>query len=797
MENNNTNTTDRKGQTVTFYSYKGGVGRSMALVNIACLAAKEKKKVLLIDCDLEAPGLHQFFKTPDETPGFVDLVTDINSWVNEESNNDEEGYNTFMAKHINNYIAADVSPFAPNFSNLNVNIPNETLPKNTELDTSITIDLIKSGRFDTGYSKKLSAINWLELYKKAPAFFRTFASWLEKEYDYIFVDARTGLADTSGICTMLMPQKLVLVFVLNKQNINGVVDVAAQAIDYRFDSYDPRRLDIYPLPSRIENSVNPFLQHWIDNYKEKFVKLFKEKYRLDDCRLSPYFDRCFIQYYAIHAYGENIPVLTESTASSNFISYNYNNFFSILKKNLPAWEVISAEEELANEKQAGEYFRKGLDLYYKNEFDKAIEEYNNAINLKPDFTDAYFNRGLSYFALKKYSQAVNDYNVVIQVENNASDAYYNRGLAKNNMSLYEEAIKDYDKAIEIKPDYYSAYNNRGLAKESLKKQEEAITDYSKAIEIKPDYALAYMNRGISKEELKQLEDALKDYDKAIELKPDYDAAYNNRGLVKEYLKQFEEAIKDYDKAIEIKPDYALAYMNRGISKEALKQYDGAIKDYNKAIELKPAFDIYNLRGNVKYNSKQYMEAIEDYSKAIELNPNFAMGYRNRGLANYEYKKYAEAINDCSLAIQIMPEYMEAYIDRGYASIKIKKYKEAIDDFNKVLIAKPDDIATLNGLANVYRHLKEYDKAIEYNEKSLAKDNSDDGLFGTRAEIFAEKGDEEGFYLNIEKAISLGLDVNKEMEEEPEIMNRYLTQPRFQELTKKYNIQLSTVNAMLS
>ena len=59
MQTNDKNTKDRKGQTITYYSYKGGVGRSMALVNIACLAAKEGKKILLIDCDLEAPGLHR------------------------------------------------------------------------------------------------------------------------------------------------------------------------------------------------------------------------------------------------------------------------------------------------------------------------------------------------------------------------------------------------------------------------------------------------------------------------------------------------------------------------------------------------------------------------------------------------------------------------------------------------------------------------------------------------------------------------------------------------------------------
>jgi Mrp family chromosome partitioning ATPase len=48
---------------VTFYSYKGGVGRTFALANLAVLLARRGKRVLLMDWDLEAPGLHRYFKT--------------------------------------------------------------------------------------------------------------------------------------------------------------------------------------------------------------------------------------------------------------------------------------------------------------------------------------------------------------------------------------------------------------------------------------------------------------------------------------------------------------------------------------------------------------------------------------------------------------------------------------------------------------------------------------------------------------------------------------------------------------
>ena len=56
-----------EGTVVTFYSYKGGVGRSMVLANIAWLLAKKYgKSVILVDWDLEAPGLHRFFGIADD-----------------------------------------------------------------------------------------------------------------------------------------------------------------------------------------------------------------------------------------------------------------------------------------------------------------------------------------------------------------------------------------------------------------------------------------------------------------------------------------------------------------------------------------------------------------------------------------------------------------------------------------------------------------------------------------------------------------------------------------------------------
>lgn len=96
---------------------------------------------------------------------------------------------------------------------------------------------------------------------------------------------------------------------------------------------------------------------------------------------------------------------------------------------------------------------------------KAIEYLNNAIKLQTDYTDAYIaynNRGVAYDDLGQYQRAIEDYNKAIRLKPNNADAYYNRGLAYKELGQYPRAIRDFDQAIRLKPDYADAYYNRGV-----------------------------------------------------------------------------------------------------------------------------------------------------------------------------------------------------------------------------------------------------------------------------------------------------------------------------------------------
>lgn len=80
-------TPSREGQVITFYSYKGGTGRTMALANTAWILAANGQRVLVADWDLESPGLHRFYapfldaEQVATTGGVMDLILDY-EWEN-------------------------------------------------------------------------------------------------------------------------------------------------------------------------------------------------------------------------------------------------------------------------------------------------------------------------------------------------------------------------------------------------------------------------------------------------------------------------------------------------------------------------------------------------------------------------------------------------------------------------------------------------------------------------------------------------------------------------------------------
>ena len=116
------------------------------------------------------------------------------------------------------------------------------------------IDLVPAGRQGGGYATRVTSFDWGRFYQESGGgvLLEAVKEQLREDYDFVLVDSRTGLADTAGICTVQMPDELVVCFTLNHQSIQGASAVAASADRQRRRPSGEPSLRIWPVPTRID-----------------------------------------------------------------------------------------------------------------------------------------------------------------------------------------------------------------------------------------------------------------------------------------------------------------------------------------------------------------------------------------------------------------------------------------------------------------------------------------------------------------------------------------------------------------
>jgi tetratricopeptide (TPR) repeat protein len=187
------------------------------------------------------------------------------------------------------------------------------------------------------------------------------------------------------------------------------------------------------------------------------------------------------------------------------------------------------------------YLERGNAYLGKSEYERAIADYDRAIELDPKYAMAYHNRGLSHYNRRDYDQAIADYSHAIQLNPKYAVAYHGRGLAYRKKGEYDRAIADYDRVIELDPQYTEAYIVRGAAHDFKGEYDRAIADYNRAIELNPKSADAYNNRGASRHDKGEYERSIADYDRALELNPNHREASSGRRMAQEKLAEAQKA----------------------------------------------------------------------------------------------------------------------------------------------------------------------------------------------------------------------------------------------------------------
>ena len=223
-----------EGQIVTFYSYKGGTGRTMALANVAWILASNGLRVLVVDWDLESPGLHKYFhpflddSVVAATPGVIEIIREF-EWA-----------------------AVDASPREGDWHRRHAEVLQHAVSLRWDFPAHGTVDFISAGKQNRDYSSAVSSMDWDNFYERLGGgqFLDAMRDDMKKNYDYVLIDSRTGLSDIADICTVQLPDILVDCFTLNDQSIDGAAAVAKHIAS----RYNNRDIRILPVPMRIADS---------------------------------------------------------------------------------------------------------------------------------------------------------------------------------------------------------------------------------------------------------------------------------------------------------------------------------------------------------------------------------------------------------------------------------------------------------------------------------------------------------------------------------------------------------------
>ncbi|SDZ74094.1 tetratricopeptide repeat protein [Selenomonas ruminantium] len=241
-------------------------------------------------------------------------------------------------------------------------------------------------------------------------------------------------------------------------------------------------------------------------------------------------------------------------------------------------------------------------LYYKNEYDNSMKIVNDVLRLNPKNEWGYVLRGDLFEKNKEYNKAINDYTNAINIDPEsgaALSAYLGRGVLCYRKGEYDKVIMDFSRVLSMMP----------------------INNYSRELVFYVYCVRAdlYYDRG-------EYEKAIDDYTKAIDINNKDAEVFKCRAVAYFAKEEYDKALDDYTKSITVNNKYAASYIGRAHIYNCKGEYDNAIKDCEQFIKYKGESSIkmdvpYTLLGIAYFGKIDYERAITYLEKAIEINPN--------------------------------------------------------------------------------------------------------------------------------------------------------------------------------
>jgi tetratricopeptide (TPR) repeat protein len=369
----------------------------------------------------------------------------------------------------------------------------------------------------------------------------------------------------------------------------------------------------------------------------------------------------------------------------------------------------------------------GDGFYRQKNYRTAIERYQQAISLAPNYPYAYYSKGLSHYNLGEYNQAVGDLSKALEQRYKPLDVYTMRWQAYYWQKNYDAALSDVQQGLRLQPS--SSYFNLALgdchrAKGSYR---EALAAYQKAAQIDSNNADVHYFIALSHNALGEIIQQGLAGLKAIEKNTRYKGeSWELVGNAFVYAKDHEKAAQAYERALQAKSDLKLVYGALSDVYRILNRFDDAINITRQGLQRYPDDGNYYVSLSWYYSlADRPQEAVSAGQQAIKLLPDQYMGYTNLCRAYNDSKQYAQAVQTCNKALQINPGDGETYLYLARAYDFQKKtalanaaYKKAVDGLVAFTRSNADYSDGFYLLGNAYYALDQRPNAIAAYKRCL-------------------------------------------------------------------------------
>ena len=390
--------------------------------------------------------------------------------------------------------------------------------------------------------------------------------------------------------------------------------------------------------------------------------------------------------------------------------------------------------------------------WMQSEMDLALDDFDHAVELAPEWTFLLQQRGHLLLATGDYERALDDLDRVIAEDATNVEARRLRGIAREALGRMNDALADYDAVVSAGPSADSLSNRAGT-KFALMDSDGAETDYTSALELDGEHLAAYMGRGRVRGDRGDLEGAVRDFSAFLEREPENLEAHRLRGVALGLLGRHAEAASDH-RAVAEKAPAPGAFCNLADSLVELDELDEARRLYERALDLDQNLVRALLgRGYVLALTNELERAQGVLSQALTLEPENPEARTLRGLVLESLGRAEEALADLDVAVRVAPTTVRLN-RRASVLLALDRFDEAERDLARMLELDPDNADANVGLGRLFAVRADYLGAHEAFDAAIAIDPLNPEAYVGRGDAVAALGEYEQAVSDYDSALEL-------------------------------------------